>query len=153
MERVSWTKLIWTDEQKAILTKMWADGYSATEIGSELGKTRNGIIGQAHRLGLPKHQSTSRKSLKETPRKPKGAYVKSKIPLPPRLVVPMTITSSGVSFMDAKDSQCHAIIGRDQKTDSFLSGMVRYCGNPVKDGSWCCEGHYAQYYTPPRYRL
>jgi GcrA cell cycle regulator len=148
-----WNKLIWTDEEKAILAKMWADGASSAEIGSVLGKNRNAIIGQAHRLGLPKHQHTSRRSLKDTPRKPKEAYVKSSTPLPPRVVAPLIITSSGVSFMDAKDSQCHAIIGRDEKTDSFLSGLVRYCGNPVKEGSWACEGHYHQYYTPPRYRL
>ena len=152
MERTPWNKLIWTDEEKATLTKMWADGCPTAEIGSVLGKAKNSIIGQAHRLGLPKHQSTTRKALRESPRKPKEAYVKSRIPLPPRLVVPLVVTSSGVSFMDAKDSQCHAVIGRDEKTDSFLSGMVRYCGNPVKEGSWCCPGHYAQFYYPPRMR-
>ena len=150
---MDYRKSLWTDEQKAILTKMWSDGASSAEIGSALGKKRNGVIGQAHRLGLPKHQSTTRKALRETPRKPKEAYVKSHIPLPPQFVAPIVILSSGVAFMDAKDSQCHAIIGRDEKTDSFLSGLVRYCGNPVKEGSWCCPGHYAQYYTPPRYRL
>lgn len=43
----------WTDERVAILTKLWADGLSASQIAKQLGGvTRNAVIGKVHRLGL-----------------------------------------------------------------------------------------------------
>ncbi|SEN21215.1 GcrA cell cycle regulator [Pseudorhodobacter antarcticus] len=43
----------WTDERVETLTKMWADGQSASQIAKELGGvTRNAVIGKVHRLGL-----------------------------------------------------------------------------------------------------
>src|ERR1041385_1318064 len=43
----------WTDERVAPLTKLWADGLSASQIAAELGGiTRNAVIGKVHRLGL-----------------------------------------------------------------------------------------------------
>src|SRR3990172_1193550 len=43
----------WTDERVALLTKLWADGLSASQIAGELGGiTRNAVIGKVHRLGL-----------------------------------------------------------------------------------------------------
>ena len=43
----------WTDERVALLTKLWADGLSASQIAAELGGiTSNAVIGKVHRLGL-----------------------------------------------------------------------------------------------------
>jgi GcrA cell cycle regulator len=43
----------WTDERVALLTKLWTDGLSASQIAAELGGiTRNAVIGKVHRLGL-----------------------------------------------------------------------------------------------------
>lgn len=43
----------WTDQKVADLTKLWADGLSATQIAAEFGNvTRNTIIGKVTRLGL-----------------------------------------------------------------------------------------------------
>ncbi|MGZ3259711.1 MAG: GcrA family cell cycle regulator, partial [Croceibacterium sp.] len=43
----------WTDERVALLSKLWADGLSASQIAAELGGiTRNAVIGKVHRLGL-----------------------------------------------------------------------------------------------------
>ncbi len=43
----------WTDERVETLTRMWADGASASQIAKELGQvTRNAVIGKVHRLGL-----------------------------------------------------------------------------------------------------
>ena len=45
--------MAWTDERVAKLTKLWADGLSASQIAAELGEvTRNAVIGKVHRLGL-----------------------------------------------------------------------------------------------------
>jgi len=43
----------WTDERVDMLTKMWGEGQSASQIAKELGGvTRNAVIGKVHRLGL-----------------------------------------------------------------------------------------------------
>ena len=50
----------WTDERVEILTKMWAEGNSASQIAKELGGvTRNAVIGKVHRLGLSNRATTS----------------------------------------------------------------------------------------------
>lgn len=43
----------WTQERVASLTKLWADGLSASQIMAELGGvTRSAVIGKIYRLGL-----------------------------------------------------------------------------------------------------
>lgn len=50
----------WTTERVELLTKLWAEGLSASQIASELGNvTRNAVIGKVHRLGLSGRTKTS----------------------------------------------------------------------------------------------
>ena len=66
----------WTDERVEILTKMWAEGNSASQIAKELGGvTRNAVIGKVHRLGLSNRAttSTSNKSESKTKSTPKSS--------------------------------------------------------------------------------
>jgi len=43
----------WTDERVSRLSKLWAEGLSASQIAADLGGvTRNAVIGKVHRLGL-----------------------------------------------------------------------------------------------------
>ncbi len=43
---------MWTEERVALLQKLWGQGYSASQIASQLpGVTRNAVIGKIHRLG------------------------------------------------------------------------------------------------------
>lgn len=42
----------WTDDQIETLTRMWLDGEYAGDIAAQIGKTRNAVIGKAHRLDL-----------------------------------------------------------------------------------------------------
>ena len=59
----------WTEERVALLTKLWADGLSASQIAAELGGiTRNAVIGKVHRLGLS-GQAKSPSSSSPRPRK------------------------------------------------------------------------------------
>lgn len=45
----------WSDDEDTYLKAMWADGWSASHIGKKLKRTRNSVIGKAHRLKLPEH--------------------------------------------------------------------------------------------------
>jgi GcrA cell cycle regulator len=45
---------MWTDERVEKLTKLWAEGLSASQIAAQLGDvSRNAVIGKVHRLNLP----------------------------------------------------------------------------------------------------
>ena len=45
--------MAWTEDRVEILTKLWAEGLSASQIAKDLGEvTRNAVIGKVHRLGL-----------------------------------------------------------------------------------------------------
>ena len=52
----------WTDERVELLTKMWGEGQSASQIAKELGGvTRNAVIGKVHRLGLSNRATSTAK--------------------------------------------------------------------------------------------
>ena len=42
----------WTAERVEELTKLWATGLSASEIGRRLGITKNAVVGKVRRLDL-----------------------------------------------------------------------------------------------------
>jgi len=45
--------MAWTEDRVEVLTKLWAEGLSASQIAKQLGGvTRNAVIGKVHRLGL-----------------------------------------------------------------------------------------------------
>ena len=54
--------MAWTDERIKLLTKLWAEGQSASKIAETLGGvTRNAVIGKVHRLGLSNRADTTDK--------------------------------------------------------------------------------------------
>lgn len=44
--------MTWTDAKIDTITRMWAEGYSSGYIGTQVGKTRNAVIGKLGRMGL-----------------------------------------------------------------------------------------------------
>lgn len=63
----------WTDERVELLTKLWAEGNSASQIAKQLGSvTRNAVIGKVHRLGLSS-RNTDSTSAAATPAAPPAA--------------------------------------------------------------------------------
>lgn len=50
----------WTDERIQELSRLWQQGFSASEIGKRLGVSKNAIVGKAHRLNLPSRPSPIR---------------------------------------------------------------------------------------------
>jgi hypothetical protein len=68
--------LTWTKERVDLLTKLWSEGLSASQIAAELGEgvSRNAVISKAHRLGLahgaPKVASTPRPPKPSRPLEP-----------------------------------------------------------------------------------
>ena len=52
----------WTQDRVDTLTKLWAEGLSASEIGRRMEVSKNAVIGKAHRLGLPSRPSPIKRS-------------------------------------------------------------------------------------------
>jgi len=60
----------WTDERIEELTRLWQAGMSASEIGKQLGVSKNAVVGKAHRLKLPSRPSPIKQSDKGAAQKP-----------------------------------------------------------------------------------
>ena len=49
------TRELWSEDQLKTLENMWSNGYSATEIGETLGRSRNSVLGKIHREGFSRN--------------------------------------------------------------------------------------------------
>ena len=47
---------LWADDEDEVLRQEWAKGTRTDDIGRLLGRSRNSVIGRAHRLGLEDHR-------------------------------------------------------------------------------------------------
>ena len=94
----------WTDAGDTYLRALWDEGYSGSEIGARMGRSKGSVLGRAHRLGLPARESPIketgavarpyvRKIARGTPTLPALASVEIKqdielrivpVPIPPR---------------------------------------------------------------------
>ena len=56
--------MAWTSERVELLTKLWKEGNSASQIAKEMGQgvSRNAVIGKIHRLGLSERNGNYRNS-------------------------------------------------------------------------------------------
>ena len=52
----------WTDEDVANLKRLWNEGHSTAEIGRMIQKSKNAVVGKAHRLNLAPRPSPIKKS-------------------------------------------------------------------------------------------
>jgi len=115
------TPSVWNEERLADLKRLWAEGLSITQIGLEIGVSRNAVVGKVHRMGLPKRQSPIVRSDKPVePRRRK---------LPPLAVA------------DWDRNKCCWPIG-DPRSEDF-----RFCGDKIVDGRPYCDTHCAMAYT------
>ena len=119
----------WTEERLEKLQKLWDLGLSISQIGEQLGVTRNAVAGKAHRLKLPKRQSPISKTERQ-----KNKTVKQR-DLPLRLVL-----------RDIKWSRSKCVWpSGDPKTVEF-----NFCGAPIVPGKPYCSKHCELAYTTSR---
>lgn len=137
----------WTDDRVAILTKLWADGLSASQIAAELGGvTRNAVIGKVHRLGLSGRAKPANSSAKRPKQVRRGYNAK------PRITASGDIPARGptaraaiedlekpvckkIDLVDLTEKTCKWPHG-DPATDDF-----HFCGNSTKEDTPYCEYH------------
>ena len=127
----------WTDERVALLTKLWADGLSASQIAAELGGiTRNAVIGKVHRLGLS-GRAKSASSSAPRPRKARSsghmmrvpratmrgntalAYDYEMEPEPELIEIPV---EQRKTLLQLSEKTCHWPVGDPGSTDFYFCG-------------------------------
>ena len=133
------TESIWTKKKVAKLEVLWKKDLPLSEIGKELGVSRNSIAGKASRLGLQKRRSPIGT---DTETKPKQAESRTRSihdmdpgDLPLKLAL---------RTIDWSHTNCSWPIG-DPKTNEF-----RFCGEDVVQGKPYCNAHCFDAYTTGR---
>jgi GcrA cell cycle regulator len=159
----------WTDVTKARLRNLWLEGLSTAEIGRRLNVSKNSVIGQAHRLDLPKRPYPIKYSDGQTPRRvsapppprlpprlsnvacfqqtPAAHDIKpeidagSLIPMPPR---PPGAATPSARLPSYRITECCWPIG-DPGTSNF-----RFCDEPALPGKPYCGAHARLAYVKAR---
>ena len=151
----------WTDERVALLTKLWSDGLSASQVAAELGGvTRNAVIGKIHRLGLSGRDKPAAKSgARQKRATPTNNYSRpnrtgAKItkpdsnltivakaePLPSEnLVAPASLC---LKLVQLSETTCKWPMGDPQAAD------FSFCGHQIKADTPYCDYHCKLAYQP-----
>jgi GcrA cell cycle regulator len=144
--------MAWTEERKDALKKLWADGLSASQIGDELGVTRNAVIGLVHRMGLPKRRENVAPAKNRVPSqrqrsaRPRFNFVPPKAyePVDKRAVVAAIVppVEPPLSVFNLTAATCRWPVGDPQEPG------FRFCGHPPGAGKPYCAAHCAMAYEP-----
>ena len=134
--------MAWTEDRVEILSKLWAEGLSASQIAKQLGGvTRNAVIGKVHRLGLSGRDKPSRPktATKAKPAaKPRtAAAAKAKPAKPVSKPAAERSASSQVSSERAAPAPARAIaskVAEGTKPAKELAPALE--AKPLKDGSY-----------------
>lgn len=116
-------------------------------IGARLGISKNAVVSQAHRIGLPCRPKRNGQSLKPRPARPGRTVVKPKPPKPPvpsaldlrharRAEVKAALALSALHhglISDLAPNSCKWPVG-DPKAADF-----GFCGRPRGRGPYCCD--------------
>jgi GcrA cell cycle regulator len=134
-------KLGWLNGRIERLKALWKAGKSASEIGSELGVSRNAVIGKLHRI-----EGYTPEPHRPPPRKPPPPIWKP--PPPPKRRVVINVPFLNLTLDELKRGVCHYPHG-----DAV---PYRFCGQPTKRGSQWCTLHsrmvYQARHEPPASR-
>ena len=143
---------LWNRDEDKALIELWKAGLSAAIIAERIGgRTRNMVIGRAHRLGMsqPKTQSTyariskTMRQLRRCERierekaQPKTRMKAEPLPETPANDIPT------VSFQDLEEHQCRWICGEPRSMFD-----PQFCGDRRVSGKPYCAGHAARAYKP-----
>lgn len=127
--------LPWTRQADDELTAHWRAGLSTTAIGAAMGRSKNAIIGRAHRLNLPARESPIKRRAPDNPKTSKPA---------PKLAPPSIIPQArGSAYVAPRDVGCRWISNDDLRNPAWCDR------ERVAMRAYCAE-HLARCYQPPK---
>lgn len=156
------TRINWTHEKTQMLRELVASGLSYSQIGRQMGVTKNVVIGRAHRMNIrpPSFKQPSAdgavfqpKPIKSKPRGPRrlfGVLVSSPEMKTPPTPLDVLIPPHGadapvslhLSLADLGPRQCHYPYGDP------LTPELHFCGHPTNGVKNYCEYHHKRCYQP-----
>lgn len=156
----------WNDERVDLLSRLWLEGRSASQIAAELGQgvTRNAVIGKVHRLGLSGRAKVVPPStagrlrpkpapkLEERPAPMPIAAAPAAAPAMPAVAVSRPAAdvvipfSTRVTIMELRDTMCRWPLGDPTSAD------FRYCGCRSGPLGPYCEDHARLAFQPTQER-
>ena len=153
----------WNDERVELLSKLWLEGRSASQIAAELGLgvTRNAVIGKVHRLGLsgrvkmPAQPLANRLRARSAAKPEDGAAlppeptlkpIEPALPMAPRTAEVVIPFSTRVTIMDLRDTMCRWPLGDPTSAD------FRYCGHRSGPLGPYCDEHAQLAFQPTQER-
>jgi hypothetical protein len=135
-----WQLATWPDDRKELVRDLWAQGWTAGEIGRRLKVTRNSVIGLCHRNKFPHGQRRTIPMSSPEPLPP--AYFVREEPTPPVVrpalqlrPQPQPLAFLGLPLHELSDSQCRWPDG---------DGPFLFCGQPAVLASPYCPDHKAR---------
>ena len=136
----------WTDERVDLMTKLWQDGLSASQVAKQLGGvTRNAVIGKVHRLGLTgggqRRERIRSQRVPPQPRAPRSPMAPRFNPEPIKLRYVDEGPGVATSLTLGRH-MCKWPIG-DPSLDSFT-----FCGRRSEEHGPYCHDHATVAYQP-----
>ena len=156
--------MAWTEDRVAVLSKLWAEGLSASQIAKQLGGvTRNAVIGKVHRLGLSGRATPSRPSRKKpsapraTASAPRTTTPRTPRPAPTPPAQRHIITAQPLKAKKLDTGEYATILTIDESTCKWPIGdpgdpEFRFCGRNTLDSNPYCQTHCNSAYQPSRRR-
>jgi GcrA cell cycle regulator len=134
---------LWTDEQTDLLRKLYAEGFSFSQIAGQLacGFSRNAVIGRASRLNLndrprPKAESKGPRIRSPKPRMRLAKVIQAAAEIfQPQIA---DVISRRMSILEVRDNECHYA---DPEGDPVNNIPHTFCGHPTLDGASYCYAH------------
>ena len=124
---------MWDAKNIAKLIALVAKGLSYSQIGKQLGMSKNAAIGKARRLRLNKSQALPVISVRRPTPRPKAGLKPKPEPEPEDHI-------GLVSMMNLRDGDCRYPIGEYKE--------MMFCGKPKDSNRVYCEKHALKCYQP-----
>ncbi len=143
----------WTPAGDDQLRALWAEGLSTAKIGERVGRSKNAVVGRAHRIGLARPSPLKRRGPPRVPRaKPLAGAAKrvtlaplaNAAPVPaPATVAPIAVPRLGVVVaLPVRRGACQFIAGEP------AGARTLFCGAATVPGRSYCADHTARCFIP-----
>lgn len=146
----------WSREQDETLINLWALGLSASQVGSELNKTRCAVLGRLHRLHVPPRPRERSVSVKSNHKGRQPRLVARLSALIPEPVAPPP--ENAVTLLDLEERHCRYPVSQGLYCGA-TKRQVLVDGQAIYDSSYCpyhanlCTTTRDPYAQPTRHRF
>lgn len=130
----------WSEEDRAEVMTMLAEGFSARKIGEAKGLSRNAVIGRIYRDRQLRQAGVRARTYTHPKPKPKRSRRK-KSPPKPFSVAPTAFRCWPVTLMELERGECRWAVNNAAPWEGHL-----FCARPAPDGPYCPK-HAARAYT------